>query len=98
MISNDSFEEKSVESKIITEHKKNSNILNKLYYKNNAKYNQLNDYLDDYKLTKDSKKDCNIFVPGEARYYIPEHKQYRFFEKLVLKFCRVKTRVNTCIY
>jgi P4 family phage/plasmid primase-like protien len=82
MISNDSFEEKSVESKIITEHKKNSNILNKLYYKNNAKYNQLNDYLDDYKLTKDSKKDCNIFVPGEARYYIPEHKQYRFFEKL----------------
>jgi|694.fasta_scaffold15560_9 P4 family phage/plasmid primase-like protien len=89
------IEENSVENKIIHEHKKNSNILNRLYNNNNEKYKQLTDYLLDYKLTKESKQDSNITIPGEARYYIPEHKQYRFFEKLkecakenlILHFC-----------
>jgi len=76
------IEENSVENKIIHEHKKNSNILNKLYNNNNEKYKQLNDYLMDFKLSKDSKQESNITIPGEAKFYIPEHKQYRFFEKL----------------
>jgi len=89
------IEENSVENKVIHEHKKNSNILNRLYNNNNEKYKQLSDYLLDYKLTKESKQESNITIPGEARYFIPEHKQYRFFEKLkecakehlILHFC-----------
>lgn len=89
------IEEHSVENKIIHEHKKNSNILNKLYNNNNEKYQQLNDYLLEFKLTKESKIESNITIPGEARFYIPEYKQYRFFEKLkecakeklILHFC-----------
>jgi phage/plasmid-associated DNA primase len=89
------IEEHTVETKLIHEHKKNSNVLNKLYNNNNEKYKQLNDYLIDYKLTKDSKQESNITIPGEARFYIPEYKQYRFFEKLkecakeklILHFC-----------
>lgn len=93
------IEENSVENKVIHEHKKNSNILNRLYTNNNEKYKQLQDYLMDYKLTKDSKEETNIFIPNEARFYIPEHKQYRFFEKLkecakeklILHFCEKQT-------
>ena len=89
------IEENSVENKVIHEHKKNSNILNRLYNNNNEKYKQLNDYLMDFKLSKDSKQESNITIPGEAKFYIPEHKQYRFFEKLkecakehlILHFC-----------
>ena len=42
------IEEHTVETKLIHEHKKNSNVLNKLYNNNNEKYKQLNDYLIDY--------------------------------------------------
>ena len=78
------IEENSVENKIIHEHKKNSNILNKLYNNNNEKYKQLNDYLMDFKLSKDSKQESNITIPGEAKFYIPEHKQYRQWQSFTL--------------
>jgi phage/plasmid-associated DNA primase len=89
--SDSDIQRNTVESKIITNYNKNINIINKIYYEQNPKYQLLKDYLKDYKLDKDSNVKSNITAPS-GRYLLTESQKRRFFE--LLKECCIKDKLT----
>ncbi len=88
---NEDVKENTVEHKIINNYNKNINILNKIYYEKNASYRLLMDFLDEFKLDKESKIESNVTAPT-GRYFVKEHLRVRFFENM--KECCIKNRLT----